>query len=150
MRIDRLELRNFKKFAEMTFEFPRSLNAAPDTGSFHVLIGENGSGKTSVLDALAVALGVWLVKVRPTESALRGNFITALEMRIHWMSVVWNQPWLGPFRMGHRTNRNPSRDPTQAGRSHNATAMPRSRQLHNCIACRQRRPSWTRAHCPHN
>lgn len=63
MRIDRLELRNFKKFAEATFEFPRRANAPDDAGSFHVLIGENGTGKTSILDAAAVALGVWLERV---------------------------------------------------------------------------------------
>jgi predicted ATP-binding protein involved in virulence len=60
MRIDRLELRNFKKFSEATFEFPRSANGPPDGGSFHVLIGVNGSGKTTVLDAAAVTLSVWL------------------------------------------------------------------------------------------
>lgn len=60
MRIDRLELQNFKKFAQATFEFPRPANAPPGAGSFHVLIGENGTGKTTILDALAVALGVWL------------------------------------------------------------------------------------------
>ena len=63
MRIDRLELQNFKKFAEQTFEFPISSDAATDAGSFHVLIGENGVGKTSILDGIAVALGVWLEKV---------------------------------------------------------------------------------------
>ena len=53
MRIDRLELRNFKKFAALDLDLhPR----------FNLLIGENGSGKTSVLDALAVALGVWLIE----------------------------------------------------------------------------------------
>ncbi len=63
MRIDRLELQNFKKFAQATFEFPRPANAPPGAGSFHVLIGENGVGKTTILDALAVALGVWLERV---------------------------------------------------------------------------------------
>lgn len=63
MRIDRLELRNFKKFAEQSFDFPTSLDAGRDAGSFHVLIGENGVGKTSILDGVAVALGVWLEKV---------------------------------------------------------------------------------------
>jgi predicted ATP-binding protein involved in virulence len=63
MRIDRIELRNFKMFADATFEFPRSKNGRADAGSFHVLIGENGTGKTSILDAVAVALGVWLEKV---------------------------------------------------------------------------------------
>jgi hypothetical protein len=62
VRIDRLELRNFKKFAE----FDLSLHH-----QFTLLIGENGAGKTSVLDALAVALGVWLV--RPPDSTLSGS-----------------------------------------------------------------------------
>ncbi len=61
MRIDRLENRNFKKFAESVFEFPRPVTGLG--GSFHVLIGENGTGKTTILDAAAVALGVWLERV---------------------------------------------------------------------------------------
>ena len=63
MRIDRLTVRNFKGFAEREFEFPRLLDAPSDCqGSFHLLIGDNGSGKTSTLDALAVAMGIWLVE----------------------------------------------------------------------------------------
>ncbi|MCO6454255.1 MAG: AAA family ATPase [Pirellulaceae bacterium] len=56
-----MELRNFKKFEDTAFDFPRP--ASGPGGSFHVLIGENGSGKTTVLDAAAVALGVWLERV---------------------------------------------------------------------------------------
>jgi predicted ATP-binding protein involved in virulence len=62
VRIDRLELRNFKKFAEL------DLSLHPQ---FTLLIGDNGAGKTSVLDALAVALGVWLV--RTPDSTLTGS-----------------------------------------------------------------------------
>ncbi|EYF00681.1 Hypothetical protein CAP_0372 [Chondromyces apiculatus DSM 436] len=54
-------MRNFKGFEERTFEFLPSLDARAGEGSFHVLIGENGSGKTTALDALAVALGIWHV-----------------------------------------------------------------------------------------
>jgi len=50
MRIDRLHIENFKKFASQDFDFHRH---------FTLLVGDNGSGKTSVLDALAVALGIW-------------------------------------------------------------------------------------------
>jgi predicted ATP-binding protein involved in virulence len=52
MRIDRLRIENFKKF-ERT-EPPFELHP-----HFTLLVGDNGSGKTSVLDALAVAIGLW-------------------------------------------------------------------------------------------
>ncbi|HEX5753042.1 MAG TPA: AAA family ATPase [Archangium sp.] len=69
MRIDRLYVRNFKGFEERTFTFPRSLDAPADgNGSFHVIIGQNGRGKTSALDALAVAVGSWFLGVRGEDS----------------------------------------------------------------------------------
>lgn len=50
MRIDRLEIENFKLFAQREFTFHPQ---------FNLIIGENGSGKTSLLNAVAVALGGW-------------------------------------------------------------------------------------------
>lgn len=48
MRIDRLELRNYRSFEDRAFDFhPR----------FNVIIGTNGAGKTAVLDALAIGIG---------------------------------------------------------------------------------------------
>ena len=49
MRIDRLHIENFKKFerTEKPFEFHPH---------FTLLVGDNGSGKTSVLDALGARL----------------------------------------------------------------------------------------------
>ncbi len=44
MHIERLELKNYAGFADFTLEFP--------TGNLCVLIGENGSGKTSILEAI--------------------------------------------------------------------------------------------------
>ena len=50
MRIDKLTIKNFKKFTQQEFDFHPH---------FTLLVGENGAGKTSVLDALAVAIGIW-------------------------------------------------------------------------------------------
>ena len=56
MRIDWLSVRNFKCFIAREIDLSRAPDALPGTGSFHLLIGENGSGKSAVLDALAVAI----------------------------------------------------------------------------------------------
>ncbi len=55
MRIDHLTVSNFKGFAE------RELSFNPE---FNLVVGENGSGKTSVLDALSVAAGSWFLGLR--------------------------------------------------------------------------------------
>lgn len=66
MRIDRLKIKNFKGFAERSFDLPRRADGG--NGSVHVLIGQNGRGKTTALDALAVAAGSWFLGVPGAES----------------------------------------------------------------------------------
>lgn len=73
MTISQLQLTNFKKFSNRTFQFH------PE---FTLLVGENGTGKTSVLDALAVALGVWLVEPPDTTLANSGRKIMPSEIRL--------------------------------------------------------------------
>jgi predicted ATP-binding protein involved in virulence len=76
MRIDRLELRNFKKFAAFDLRLHRQ---------FTLMIGDNGAGKTSLLDALAVALGVWLVE--PPDSTLLNSRRGVLPSEIRLVST---------------------------------------------------------------
>jgi predicted ATP-binding protein involved in virulence len=54
MKIKKLHLQNFRLFSEISIEFDDSLT---------VIIGENGAGKTSVLDAIAIAFGRLLTKL---------------------------------------------------------------------------------------
>ena len=63
MVINKLTIQNFKKYESQTFEFEPH---------FNLLIGNNGSGKTTILDALAVAAGVWLLDV-PDPSIININ-----------------------------------------------------------------------------
>jgi predicted ATP-binding protein involved in virulence len=51
LRLDRLFLRNFRCFAECTIDLHPTLT---------VLVAENGRGKTAVLDAIAIALGLFV------------------------------------------------------------------------------------------
>ncbi len=81
MRIDRLEITNFKQFAHFSLDLhPR----------FTLLVGDNGTGKTSLLDALAVAAGVWLVE--PPDTTLKNSGRNILESEIR----------LEPSRVGDR------------------------------------------------
>jgi len=55
MKIQQLYMRNFRKFEDQVFEF---------NPAFTVLIGDNASGKTSILDAMAIMLGTYLLKFK--------------------------------------------------------------------------------------
>lgn len=63
MRIDKIEIKNFKSFVDKTFY----LNP-----HFTVFIGDNAKGKTSVLDALAVAAGSFLLGIDVAKNEARG------------------------------------------------------------------------------
>jgi predicted ATP-binding protein involved in virulence len=65
VRIDRLEIKNFKKFSDFTIDLHPQ---------FTLLVGDNGTGKTTILDALAIASGVWLVKA--PDSTLSRNILS--------------------------------------------------------------------------
>jgi predicted ATP-binding protein involved in virulence len=73
MRIDRLEITNFKKFSDYTIDLHPQ---------FTLLVGDNGTGKTTILDALAIAAGVWLVNSPDTTlNNSRRNILTS-EIRV--------------------------------------------------------------------
>jgi predicted ATP-binding protein involved in virulence len=70
MQIDELTITNFNGFKHRTFSFhPR----------FNLLVGDNATGKTSVLDALAVSIGSWFLGLRGYG---KGRGILAEEVRV--------------------------------------------------------------------
>ena len=69
MRIDRLKLTNYRGFAEREFPLhPR----------FNLFVGENATGKTSILDALTIAMDSWFLGMKAGE---RSGSIIAREVR---------------------------------------------------------------------
>ncbi|MCL2124493.1 MAG: AAA family ATPase [Oscillospiraceae bacterium] len=73
MRIHELYLKNFRGFADREFKFHERLT---------LIVGENGSGKTSLLEGLCVALGGWLYGFDYLESQDKRNFIKADRRKI--------------------------------------------------------------------
>ena len=59
MKINRIEVQNFKSFEHKTFNFDHQ---------FTLLIGDNGTGKTAILDALAIGAGAWLLGIDERKS----------------------------------------------------------------------------------
>ncbi len=59
MRINSIEIQNFKAFEDASFSFDPH---------FTVLIGDNGTGKTSLLDALSFALGTFILGINGAET----------------------------------------------------------------------------------
>lgn len=82
MRIDRLELRNFRRFSEAAIDLHPQ---------FTLLVGENGAGKTTILDALTVAMGVWLHNP-PSKSLLNSR-----------RRLLPDEHRLEPIQIGDRT-----------------------------------------------
>jgi predicted ATP-binding protein involved in virulence len=73
VRIDLLEIKNFKKFSDFT------INLHPQ---FTLLVGDNGTGKTTILDALAIAAGIWLVNYPDSKLSTSGRNILPTEIRL--------------------------------------------------------------------
>ena len=60
MKIEHLRITNFMRFASREFTFHPQ---------FNLIVGENASGKSSVLDALSIAVDVWFLGLRAAQTA---------------------------------------------------------------------------------
>jgi len=60
VQIQQLTIKNFKKFRECRIEFDPH---------FNLFVGDNATGKTSILDALSIAIDAWFLGMRAAERA---------------------------------------------------------------------------------
>lgn len=80
MKREQLELKNFKGFAHKTIDFSPQIN---------VLIGDNGSGKTAILDALAVGIGTLLLGFDGIISrTIKNNEIHQIDQQLGQITTV--------------------------------------------------------------
>lgn len=82
MRIEKLHFENFRCFNKETIDFSKD---------FTVLVGNNGSGKTAILDAVSVALGGFLSGL----DGVKSREILADEVRLEHFglgSIIDSQP----------------------------------------------------------
>jgi predicted ATP-binding protein involved in virulence len=84
MRIDQQRVENFKGFTL------RELSFHPE---FNLVVGKNGTGKTSVLDALAVAAGNWFLGLRGYDSRHIRPEDVRLEGHEAEATVTWEQQY---------------------------------------------------------
>lgn len=72
MKIDQLQLQNYRKFEELTIDLHPK---------FTMLVGSNGSGKTTVIDALAMGVNMWLGNLPPRGGQFGVRTIGAKDVR---------------------------------------------------------------------
>lgn len=79
MRIRELKIENFRGFESLTLELHPQCT---------LLVGANGAGKTSVLDALAVVLGSWVQGITGTTHRFREDDRRLLRMVVHGVPTL--------------------------------------------------------------
>ena len=52
MKLNTLSVKNFRCYKEKTFQFNPQIN---------LIVGQNATGKTAVLDAVSVAIATWIL-----------------------------------------------------------------------------------------
>lgn len=78
MRIDTIQIANFRGFTRPPGVAPPDPDATPPrefsfSEQFNVIVGDNGTGKTALLDALAVGLGSLFLGFDQIESRSSGR-----------------------------------------------------------------------------
>ncbi len=105
MKVKKIELRNFRSFKELDLEFNEQVN---------VIIGNNGYGKSTILDALAILLSMFVNKLEPKnkraikESDIKkGYSITknTIYTEINGKDLDWNSSRKKSFKDGRKKSK---------------------------------------------
>ena len=84
MKVLELHIQNFRGFREQTFRF---------SDQFTVLIGDNGTGKTAILEALAVGVGSFLLGIdRMSSRTIQPDEIRRVKYHVEEGDAGWVEP----------------------------------------------------------
>ena len=89
MRIEQLELKNFRCFEHITAEFHSNMN---------VVVGVNGTGKTTMLEAIRIYIGAVFCELDKIEKKISSPGITDSDVRLHYMERQY------PVKIAGKTN----------------------------------------------
>lgn len=89
MKIHEIRLRNFRKFVDKHFSFNTNTNVT-------VLIGDNATGKTAILDALSIMMGSYLLDFKVPRSVrhIRKSEVRLAQIKIgeiHTVEPQWSE-----------------------------------------------------------
>ncbi|MFZ4288823.1 AAA family ATPase [Variovorax sp. HJSM1_2] len=85
MRLKKVTLKNFRCFEHLEIELHPRLT---------VIVGDNGAGKTAVLDGIATALSPVLSNLSSTNQRLSGRGIKDSDFRLEATTVRGNERWI--------------------------------------------------------
>jgi predicted ATP-binding protein involved in virulence len=92
MRIDTLTLKNFRRFEKLEMKF---------RPQFNLLVGKNGSGKTTILDGLSVAMGSWLLGMSRFNKDCKARSIGREEARLKCIQYTKAEKTLVRYEYQH-------------------------------------------------
>lgn len=98
MQISKLRLENYGVFTDAEFTLATK-DGSEDGSNITVFIGNNGSGKTSILDAIATGLSWFVAKLEDKEA--KGNFAnkSKINLSANYCSISFEKRNLEPIMM---------------------------------------------------
>ena len=85
MRIDKIEIKNFRQYRDVTFEFKNNENE-----DLHIILGKNGMGKTNLLNAITWCIYDQEFHLGNKDSSMpRVNLAAYNEAKENWEKTIY-------------------------------------------------------------
>ena len=85
MRIDKIEIKNFRQYRNVTFEFNNN-----ESEDLHIILGKNGMGKTNLLNAITWCIYDQEYHLGNQDSAMpRVNLSSYNEAKTNWEKTIY-------------------------------------------------------------